>query len=278
MLQVARYYRPPEAAGADVEPRPLAYHRAAMAPRPEAAETDAQMELQHVLVLFRHGDRSPISRRVGAKLAMAPAETDFWAARLADLSVVGALNSGTRVVALDGAASPPPQQGGRWPCGQLTAAGIEMMRRKGRLLRERYAALLQDVDPEHELHVQSTNIRRTIHSAQSLLAGLFPEYFVHADAGNALAASERLQPDSRSFLAHVQTDRLRKKDGELLIHADDANGLAPQHSYELYRDLAKMLADELRLHAPPGFAEASQRVSEIIGAGSSKLVAWTGCE
>ncbi|EEY67494.1 histidine acid phosphatase, putative [Phytophthora infestans T30-4] len=185
-------------------------------------------------------------------------ETDFWVSRLAELSVVGALNSGTRVTNYhDGECSeescfgqqfevpPPPQQGGRWPCGQLTAKGIDMMRAKGQQLRERYKKLIEDMqDPVQQVRVQSTNIRRTIRSAQSLLAGLFPEYFAN--------------------------------DEVFAIHADDSNSLVPQHSYELYQDLGKVLAEELRKHAPPGFAEASQRISALIGAKSSKLVAWTG--
>jgi hypothetical protein len=275
-----------------------------MAPRPESPVPGAvgavptseridekDLELLHVLVLFRHGDRSPISRRVSQKLTVTPSETNFWVSRLAELSVVDALNSGTQVAQHhDGECSdncfgpqaelpPPPQQGGRWPCGQLTAKGVDMMRVKGQQLRDHYSTLLGDVvDPVRQVHVQSTNIRRTIRSAQSLLAGLFPEYFVHVDAGNKLAATEHLLPDSCNFLEKMQKDPTQRRHGVFVIHADDDNSLAPQHSYELYRDLGKMLADDLRQHAPPGFEQASQRISGIIGAGSSKLVAWTGCE
>ncbi|KAG2764105.1 hypothetical protein JG687_00001512 [Phytophthora cactorum] len=274
-----------------------------MAPRPESPRAsstdyagsyecvdDEDLVLEHVLVLFRHGDRSPISRNISAKVKMTQHETDFWVSRLAELSVVGALNSGTRVANYhDGECSeescfgqqfevpPPPQQGGRWPCGQLTAKGIDMMRAKGKQLRERYKTLLEDIeDPIQQVYVQSTNIRRTIRSAQSLLAGLFPEYFVNVNADNSLAASENLLPDSRLFLQDMQTDRKMKKDEVFVIHADDSNSLAPQHSYELYQDLGKVLAEELRQHAPPGFTEASQTISAVIGARSSKLVAWTG--
>ncbi|KAG7384814.1 Lysophosphatidic acid phosphatase type 6 [Phytophthora pseudosyringae] len=276
-----------------------------MAPRPESPAAGArstglaasyarvdekELVLEHVCVLFRHGDRSPISRNVSANVRMTPPETDLWVSRLAELSVVGALNSGTRVVEYhrgecsdkgcfgqQSEVPPPPQQGGRWPCGQLTAKGIDMMRAKGQQLREQYKELVGDMEyPVQQVHVQSTNIRRTIRSAQSLLVGLFPEYFVNVDADNQLAAGERLLPDSRRFLQNVQTHRVRRRDDVFVIHADDSNSLAPQHSYELYRDLGKMLAEELEQHAPPGFAEVSQKISSIIGAGSSKLVAWTG--
>ncbi|KAF4032473.1 Histidine phosphatase superfamily (branch 2) [Phytophthora infestans] len=274
-----------------------------MAPRPESPDASAvdhtgsdesveekDLVLEHVSVLFRHGDRSPTSRNISSKVKMTQHETDFWVSRLAELSVVGALNSGTRVTNYhDGECSeescfgqqfevpPPPQQGGRWPCGQLTAKGIDMMRAKGQQLSERYKVLIEDMqDPVQQVHVQSTNIRRTIRSAQSLLAGLFPEYFANVNADNTLASIEKLLPDSRQFLQNMQTNRRMKKDEVFVIHADDSNSLAPQHSYELYQDLGKVLAEELRKHAPPGFAEASQRISALIGAKSSKLVAWTG--
>ncbi|RLN88931.1 hypothetical protein BBJ28_00013713, partial [Nothophytophthora sp. Chile5] len=164
----------------------------------------------------------------------------------------------------------------RWPCGQLTAKGIEMMRRKGEALRGRYASFLADIDPIRDVHVQSTNIRRTIRSAQSLLVGMFPAYFLNVDAENQLSTNTALASDSQNFLANIPAMQTRKRAGEFVIHADDSNSLAPQHSYELYKDLGKMLADELRQHAPSGFAKASQRISQVIGAESSKLVAWTG--
>ncbi|KAL3660794.1 hypothetical protein V7S43_014196 [Phytophthora oleae] len=274
-----------------------------MAPRPESLATscpgpaaglesidEKDLVLEHVCVLFRHGDRSPITRNISSKVKMTQSQTDFWISRLAELSVVGALNSGTRVVNYHSGncsedccfgkqfdVPPPPQQGGRWPCGQLTAKGIDMMRAKGQQLRESYKGLLQDIqDPVEQVYVQSTNIRRTIRSAQSLLAGLFPEYFVNVDADNKLMVRETLQPDSRRFLQSIQADRMMKKDEHFVIHADDSNNLAPQHSYKLYKDLGKMLASELRQNAPPEFAEASQKISGITGTGSSKQVAWTG--
>ncbi|KAG1697945.1 hypothetical protein DVH05_015429 [Phytophthora capsici] len=274
-----------------------------MAPRPEGPATscsgpaagvesidEENLVLEHVCVMFRHGDRSPISRNISSKVKMTQSQTDFWISRLAELSVVGALNSGTRVVNYHKGhcredccfgqhfdVPPPPQQGGSWPCGQLTAKGIDMMRAKGQKIRESYNVLLQDIqDPVQQVYVQSTNIRRTIRSAQSLLVGLFPEYFVNVDADNSLMVKETLQPDSRRFLQSIQANKIMKKDEQLVIHADDSNHLAPQHSYELYKDLGKMLANELRQNAPPEFAEASQKISEIIGAGSSKKVAWTG--
>ncbi|KAG7390203.1 Lysophosphatidic acid phosphatase type 6 [Phytophthora boehmeriae] len=224
-------------------------------------------------------------------MRMTQPETDFWVSQLADLSVVGALNSGSRVVDYhDGDCGsskaqtcfnqsfkvpPPPQQGGRWPCGQLTAKGIEMMRCKGQFLKEKYCDFLSGIDNVTQVHVQSTNIRRTIRSAQSLLSGLFPEHFVNVDADNQLSASGDLLPDSQRFLEEVSKIKTRRE-GVFVIHADDSNSLAPQHSYELYRDLGKMLADELKKQAPLGFDEASQRIGRIVGAESSKRVAWTG--
>ncbi|KAI9919099.1 hypothetical protein PsorP6_011494 [Peronosclerospora sorghi] len=252
------------------------------------AVDEKDLVLDHVFVLFRHGDRSPLHRRISSKVNMTQHETDFWVSRLAELSVVETLNSGTQVVKyhegdckcdqeLD--LAPEPQQGGRWPCGQLTAKGIEMMRAKGQHLRERYTAFMVDmVDPIRQVHVQSTNIRRTIRSAQSLLAGLFPEYFENVTVDNMLAANAHLLPDSRSFLANVQLHRSKvRKNGKFLIHADDANSLAPQHAYELYQDLGKLLVTELKQHPPSGFEEVRLSISELIGTRSRERVSWTGC-
>ncbi|KAG2515891.1 hypothetical protein JM16_007676, partial [Phytophthora kernoviae] len=156
-------------------------------------------------------------------------ETDFWVSQLADLSVIGALNSGSRVVDYhDGdcgsnnsqncfnqgfTVPPPPQQGGRWPCGQLTAKGIAMMRLKGQLIREKYCNFISDIDNVTQVHVQSTNIRRTIRSAQSLLAGLFPEHFVNVDADNQLSSSGELLPAIREVLVCHQAHGLAFPDG-----------------------------------------------------------------
>lgn len=251
-----------------------------MAP-PAAAAHDLEhgdLELLHVLVLFRHGDRTPITRVVSAGMAMDARETSFWISRMPDVGVLSALSSGARVADFDvrylsrgGDSSrelqrlAPPKEahhGGRWPCGQLTLQGVHMMRAKGRALRERYAGFLQDVHPRTDVHVQSTNIRRTIRSAQSVLAGMFPERFSGFEDGEQHGNSRKEAADDDCFV----------------VLADDSNALAPQHSYELYRDLGELLAFEMKHNAPIDVPATAKRIREVVGARpDDKRVAWTGC-
>lgn len=230
---------------------------------------ELELELAHVLVLFRHGDRSPITRAVGRQLRMDQRESSLWVARLPNLRALSALNGGAAVADLNPAyisehppvfdQLKPPQKahhGGRWPCGQLTDKGVGMMRAKGQALRQRYDALLKDAHPTRDVHVQSTNIRRTIRSAQSLLAGLFPERF----------------PDFQN------EDCWQQQEPSFVVFADEACALAPQHSYELYGSLSEMLAFELKNNAPIDVPAAARRIREAVGVREEdQKVAWTGC-
>lgn len=213
---------------------------------------ERELALVHVFVLFRHGDRSPITRTVGERLGMDAKETHFWISRLADLDAITKLNSGTKVVDAEDPSAPPdsPRHGGRWPCGQLTAKGIRGMQGKGEALRAKYASFLSETDPVRDVYVESTNIRRTIRSAQSVLSGMFPEYF----AGDG--------DEERAFV----------------IRADSHSRIAPTHSYDIYGDLATMLADDLKKRAPKGLAETGARVRRIVGVESGRRVPWTGCK
>jgi hypothetical protein len=58
--------------------------------------------------------------------------------------------------------------------GQLTAAGIEQHHRLGQYLRKRYNSLLNSTYVANEIVVRSTDFDRTLMSAQSNLAGLYP--------------------------------------------------------------------------------------------------------
>lgn len=228
-------------------------------PRPQDdVPPEHELELAHVLVLFRHGDRSPITRTVGAHLRMDATETQFWITRLADLDDIATLNRGTRVVNAQCPSDPPlsPRHGGRWPCGQLTAKGVVGMRAKGAALRAKYAAFLDKLDPMQDVYVESTNIRRTIRSAQSVLSGMFPSYFVERSNNNNNSSDD----DDQAFI----------------IRADDHNRIAPTHSYEIYGDLAVLLADDLKRNAPKGLAEAGKLVREIVGVEAGRRVPWTG--
>src|SRR5688500_232441 len=51
--------------------------RQEMAPTHADVPQEHELELVHVAVLFRHGDRSPITRTIGSRLGMNVKETEF---------------------------------------------------------------------------------------------------------------------------------------------------------------------------------------------------------
>ncbi|XP_072319062.1 lysosomal acid phosphatase [Eucyclogobius newberryi] len=95
----------------------------------------SERERIYVTVLFRHGDRSPVHAY----------PTD-------------------------------PYQEDAWPqgFGQLSQIGMQQHYNLGQFLRKRYTGFLKESYDRHEISVRSTDYDRTLMSAESNLAGLYP--------------------------------------------------------------------------------------------------------
>nr|XP_056713042.1 prostatic acid phosphatase-like [Euleptes europaea] len=97
--------------------------------------TGTGRELKFVVTVYRHGDRTPIST--------------FPTNQISESA---------------------------WPqgYGQLTREGMKQQHKLGRYLRKQYGKLLATEYKRKEIYVISTDVDRTIMSAQTTLAGLYP--------------------------------------------------------------------------------------------------------
>ena len=117
--------------------------------------------IKHAIVLVRHGDRTPIS----AKLGNFKLDATFWAATLPSSAAATELNDSFPI---QGQKQPLDHASGVF--GQLTARGAQQCQTLGGAMRSRFERSAPHllVAP---LTARSTNMRRTCATAQSFLAG-----------------------------------------------------------------------------------------------------------
>lgn len=145
------------------------------------APPPAALKLRQLILVQRHGDRTPITRNVGEAIVHDDAVEALWTgltpseaevAAWAETHVPVEATPGAEIAHLDA---------GNEPYGQLTALGAAQMRALGAQLRTRLVdeaaflppVLSADVAAD-DIHVRCTSIRRTQQSAANLLMGLYP--------------------------------------------------------------------------------------------------------
>ncbi|XP_036144877.1 prostatic acid phosphatase [Monomorium pharaonis] len=130
------------------------------------------------------------------------------------------------------------------PYGELTNIGKLEHLQLGRWLRKRYFNFLSDVYSPYEIYVQSTDIDRTLMSAESNLAGLYPPvgsevwddkirwspipvHTIPAKQDYVLKASKycpRYQYELEKLLRSPEIERIKMENADLFIYLTEHSG------------------------------------------------------
>lgn len=219
-----------------------------VSPSASSDELKARLVLQHVAIMHRHGDRSPVFDQCGANLFVGDKEKKFWRAQLATSDQVEELAKIGKVVGPTPDQQPagPPKHGGVFPGGNVTQRGLARLERVGAELRERYADFIDPNWSNNEVFVESTGFYRTIQSTQSFLKGMFPP---------------------------------RQGREAFFIRTNEFDTLSPSHPMDVYDSLeVKLERDMNEKYGPGGFEKLRERAYAALGADRSRPVPWSAGE
>ncbi|OQS06759.1 histidine acid phosphatase [Thraustotheca clavata] len=190
------------------------------------------LALRHVLLIHRHGDRSPITTYVAPRLFMDDAEKEYWVSQLLTPEQLKKLEAVVEMVS-----DVEPKKGGSWPNGQLTQRGMDGMIQRGRLLRERYRDFLEGVNCD-DIAIYSTNILRTIQTAQCVVTGMLPDV------------------------------------GVMKVHTRAPHLLTPIHSHHEYEAFG-LYANQVARTNRKGYEKLEKQMKEILELESDQHIHWT---
>ncbi|RUS72500.1 hypothetical protein EGW08_019728 [Elysia chlorotica] len=191
----------------------------------EIKEGPLVLQLMQVQVLFRHGARTPM--HTTPKISEADYGEDFLLRghQASMFPYVRLTHEGellTKWSHIETSLWKQPLRGGS-VTGQLTAYGKEQMYNLGLRLRDDYMTRLDiaTYNPD-EVRIMSSNIRRTVESAQSVLAGLYGKEQL-IDYAQCCGPVQIWTPDPCFNIMVPNTDTcavLRKNNHHAMIHPD----------------------------------------------------------
>jgi len=139
--------------------------------------------LRQVIVVHRHGDRTPIGKRLGKKIVVESEDlqeiddSEFWRSKLPKDNVVRKLYTRFGFTSIDLLID---ENNGSIR-GKLTQKGFDELNALGKRLRERYYDRLHFLDPslndhnKHLVYLRSTPMSRCVRSELCILSGLFSD-------------------------------------------------------------------------------------------------------
>jgi hypothetical protein len=233
------------------------------------------LELVHVVVVHRHGDRTPISRKA-TTYKQSPERTAFWETTVPALETVrewGELNHDETGTFLQ-------RDPAVFPNGHLTHVGAEGMRAVGEALRRTYVTelgFLPATLPSNTsgiVRVRSTRYPRTIQSTQNLLTALYPRA-ARDTAGGGGAAVEITSRDKDADAMTGPSEKRCPRLAELGWKSGAGEALPPE---------IRAIADktQVRRRPPRGAARGARDAQSLgcVGRGGSAalgpLPPWRG--
>lgn len=204
------------------------------------------LELEHVHIVARHGDRSPITSYVlGSPIfydcgLVEDAHNSTWS-RLRDFPPLQALRGAEEASSIN-LALYPGCNSRQCGVGKLTAVGFYQHRALGQQMHRKYATVLGNFTGQwiaDRIFIQSTDTSRTIQSAAAFMLGFLPDerrlrrkVTIHVSPGTSLKAPppgiEPVFKPCKHFLSFLQSEQT--KSGYLKIEKTQYHPLLEKFS------------------------------------------------